>query len=99
MPPQLKDLQAFQGVHDLQTLQATAASMGLELPTFAYIVGALLFSTIGFVAWRYGKKRQLPHVKWLGVGLMFYSYFAFETWILYSVGFALCVALYVWRGE
>ncbi len=65
----------------------------------AYIVGALLFSTIGFVAWRFGKRQQLTRVKWLGVGLMFYSYFAFETWILYAVGVALCAALYVWRSE
>lgn len=84
---------------DLQALQATVASMGLELPSMAYIVGALLFSTIGFVAWRYGKKRQFIRVKWLGLGLIFYSYFAFETWILYAVGVTLCGALYVWRGE
>jgi hypothetical protein len=84
---------------DIQALQAAAASMGLELPSMAYIVGAVLFSTIGFVAWRYGRKRQLTRVKWLGVGLMFYGYFAFETWILYAVGVALCAALYVWRSD
>jgi hypothetical protein len=84
---------------DLQALQAASASMGLELPSMAYIVGAILFSTIGYVAWSYGRKRQLTRVKWLGVGLMLYSYAAFETWILYAVGVALCVALYVWRGE
>lgn len=84
---------------DLQALQAATASMGLELPSMAYIVGAILFSSVGYVAWRYGRKRQLTRVKWLGVALMLYSYVAFETWILYAIGAALCVALYVWRRE
>lgn len=87
---------------DIQALQAATASMGsmgLELPSMAYIVGAILFSSVGYVAWSYGRKRQLTRVKWLGVALMLYSYVAFETWILYAIGLALCVALYVWRHE
>ena len=82
-----------------QDLLALSSSMGLELPSASYIVGALLFSAIGYVAWHYGRKMKLTRVKWLGVALMLYSYVASETWILYAVGIGLCVALYVWRDE
>ncbi|MEW5904294.1 MAG: hypothetical protein AB1722_08140 [Pseudomonadota bacterium] len=37
---------------ELQTMQ----SMGLTLPSPAYLFGMLLFSVIGFAAYRYGKK-------------------------------------------
>ncbi len=80
-----------------QDLLALSSSLGLQLPTLAYIVGALLFSTIGLVAWHYGRKLQRSRMKWLGVALMFYGYVAVETWILYAVGMGLSLALYVWR--
>ena len=73
--------------------------MGLELPSVSYVVGALLFSSVGFVAWHYGKKMNRTRVKWLGVALMFYGYVAYATWILYAVGLCLCVAIYLWRDE
>ncbi len=82
-----------------QDLLALSSSIGLQLPSVVYIVGALLFSTIGLVAWRYGAKMQRNRVKWLGIALVFYGYFAWETWILYGVGIGLCVALYIWRNE
>ena len=84
---------------DMQGLQAAATTMGLELPSMAYIVGSVVFSLIGWAAWRYGKKQEQPRVKWLGLGLMLYSYVAYETWVLYLVGIGLCVALYAWRHE
>lgn len=82
-----------------QDLLALLRSMGLELPSVSYVVGALLFSTVGLVAWHYGRKMKRDRVKWLGVALMFYGYVAAETWILYAVGVGLCVALYAWRDE
>ena len=47
---------------NLETLQ----SMGLTLPSPAYIVGAVLFGIIGIVAYRYGKRAEKPRNKWLG---------------------------------
>ena len=73
--------------------------MGLVLPSMSYLVGALLFSTVGVVAWHVGRKMKRSRVKWLGVALMFYGYVAAETWILYAVGIGLCVALYAWRDR
>jgi hypothetical protein len=73
-------------------------SLGLTLPSPAYIFGAILFGLVGFAAWRYGRKAGRSHAKWLGVALMFYPYAVSQTWVLYGVGGVLCAALFVWRG-
>ena len=75
----------------------TLDSLGFEFPSPAYIIGVLLFSLIGFAAYRYGKKASLSRPKWIGVVLMFYPYAIGETWLLFVVGAALCIALYVFR--
>lgn len=72
-------------------------SMGLVLPSPAYLVGTILFGIIGFAAYRYGKKTSLAAVKWIGVALMFYPYLISETWLMYVVGAGLCVGLFVLR--
>jgi len=72
-------------------------SMGLTLPSPAYLIGAILFGIIGYAAYRYGKKASNVTVKWLGVGLMLYPYAIAETWLLYAVGAGLCIGLYVYR--
>jgi hypothetical protein len=71
-------------------------SMGLELPSAAYIAGAILFGIVGMVAYYYGKRRSLPRPKWIGVGLMLYPYVISATWQLY-LGGILCAALYYYR--
>jgi hypothetical protein len=76
---------------------STAGSLGLSLPTPAYLFGIILFSVIGYAAYRYGKKASLTTTKWIGVALMLYPYVIFETWQLYVVGFGLCASLFVWR--
>lgn len=80
---------------DLNTL----GSLGLALPTPAYLFGALLFGIIGIVAYRYGKKTSRSYPKWIGVGLMLYPYAISQTWTLYVVGGILCAALYVLREQ
>ena len=78
---------------ELKTLE----SMGFTLPSPAYLFGALLFGIIGYAAYRYGKRASLETFKWTGVVLMLYPYAISETWLLYVVGAALCVGLYVSR--
>ena len=73
------------------------AGLGLTLPTPAYLIGAILFGLIGFVAYRHGKRTALGKVKWTGVALMLYPYAISGTVLLYVVGAALCLALYLWR--
>ena len=75
----------------------TVESLGLTLPSPAYIFGALLFGIIGIAAYRYGKKAELGTPKWIGVALMLYPYGVSETWMLYAIGAGLCVALYGYR--
>ena len=72
-------------------------SMDITWPSPAYIVGAVVFGIIGFVAWRYGRKQAQPSTKWLGVALMFYPYLVSDTWLLYSIGVALCAAIFWYR--
>lgn len=80
----------------MDELNATQ-SLGLTLPTPAYILGALLFGIIGFAAYRYGKKAELAATKWIGVVLMLYPYGVSETWMLYAIGAGLCGLLYWYR--
>jgi len=68
-------------------------SLGLELPTPAFIVGVILFSIVGMAAWWHGKKTRRPRIKWLGLALMLYAYVTPQTWLLYTVGLALCAGL------
>ena len=73
-------------------------TFGVEIPSVAYIVGVVLFSIVGVVAWRHGRKAKLPKPKWLGLALMLYPYATPQTWLLYLVGAALCGWLYfVWE--
>jgi apolipoprotein N-acyltransferase len=78
---------------DLAALQA----FGLELPTPAYIFGAIVFGLIGLVAFRHGRKIGRRRTLWLGVTLMIYPYAISRTWLLYAVGVALCAGIFVDR--
>ncbi|PKO92412.1 MAG: hypothetical protein CVU16_06605 [Betaproteobacteria bacterium HGW-Betaproteobacteria-10] len=72
-------------------------SPGFSLPTPAYLMGAILFGLIGFAAYRYGKRMSLNKIKWTGVVLMLYPYVISSTVLLYLIGVALCLALFLWR--
>jgi len=73
------------------------ASLGLELPSPAYMVGIILFGIAGFAAYWYGKQAGLAKPKWIGVAMMLYPYAISETWQLYAVGAGLCALLYLFR--
>ena len=72
---------------------STLQSLGLELPSPAYIFGAILFGLIGFAAYRHGRKTGRKPTLWIGVALMLYPYLISPTWLLYGVGAALCAGL------
>lgn len=67
------------------------------MPSFANLFAALLFGSIGFAAFVYGKKSADWKPMTIGVALMVYPYFIEETWLLYATGIALCAAIFVWR--
>jgi hypothetical protein len=78
-------------MEELKNLEA----LGLVLPSPAYIVGAILFGILGYVAFRRGRKASRPALTWTGVALMLYPYAVSQTWLLWAVGAALCGWVYV----
>ena len=81
-------------MNDPSTLQ----SFGLELPSPAYLLGAIVFGLIGWAAFRFGRQRGRPVTLWLGVALMIYPYAISRTWLLYVVGAMLCGGIWLDRG-
>jgi hypothetical protein len=68
---------------------ANLEAMGFELPSMAYIAGALVFGVFGWAAFRRGRKTQDPQLTWGGVALMVYPYAVAQTWLLWMIGFGL----------
>lgn len=75
---------------ELQALE----SMGLVLPSPAYIFGAILFGIIGYLAFRRGRKTSQPLLVWTGVALMLYPYAVQQTWLMWLVGAGLSAWVY-----
>jgi hypothetical protein len=74
---------------------AALEALGFTLPSPAYLIGVVIFGIVGFVIYRYGKKKSLSPTKWIGVALMLYPYAISATWLLYVVGAGLCVGAYL----
>lgn len=74
---------------------ALLGALGITLPSTAYLIGVVVFGILGYVAYRYGKKKSRPATKWIGIALMLYPYAISVTWLLYVVGAGLCVAAYL----
>jgi hypothetical protein len=70
-------------------------SLGLVLPTPMYLLGAILFGIIGWVAFRRGRKKSISVLIWTGLALMLYPYAVAQTWVLWFVGAGLCGCVYV----
>jgi len=61
------------------------------------LIGSLLFSGVGFVAFMHGKKQGHFQTMAIGGVLMVYSYFVSNTALMYLAGAALTAALYYYR--
>ena len=70
------------------------------MPVFsaANLLAGLLFGSIGFVGFAYGKKMSRWKPMLLGLGLMAYPYFVENTIALFGVGVAGTAAL-LFLGE
>jgi hypothetical protein len=85
---------ALSDVDALGDLQA----MGLELPSLAYIAGALIFGVFGWAAFRRGRKTEDQAMTWGGVALMVYPYAISQTWLLWVIGVGMTTWLFSrWR--
>jgi hypothetical protein len=77
-------------VNDLSSL----GTLGLALPSPAYLTGSILFGIIGYVVFRRGRKTSTPELIWTGVALMIYPYLVSQTWLLWLLGAAMCAWVY-----
>jgi hypothetical protein len=78
-------------MNDLKQLE----TLGLVLPSAAYIFGAILFGIVGYVTFRRGRKTSSAALTWTGVALMLYPYAVSQTWMLWVLGVALCGWVYL----
>ena len=75
-------------------------SLGVTLPTPAYLIAVLLFSVIGIVAFYKGRRAKRRAVTWLGVALMLYPYIVWGTVPVYIVGVVLsATAWWAWKRD
>ncbi len=72
---------------------------GITLPSFsgAEIVANLLFGSVGFVAFVYGKRMHVWKPMFIGLVLMAYTYFVQSPILLYGIGTVLTAGLFVFR--
>ena len=63
----------------------------------ANLIGNLLFSSVGFVGFIYGKRMDFWKVMFCGLGLMIYPYFIADTVMMYAIGGVGSVALFFLR--
>jgi len=67
------------------------------MPSPAALFALILFGLIGTVALMYGKRMQEWKPMVIGAVMVIYPYFVSQTWLIYVIGCALCVALYLFR--
>jgi hypothetical protein len=63
----------------------------------ANLIGGLVFGSIGFVAFVYGKRMNLWKPMLLGLGLMIYPYFISDDKIMLAIGICGSIALFFIR--
>jgi hypothetical protein len=70
-----------------------------SMPVFsgANLIGGLLFGSIGFVAFVYGKRMHVWKPMLLGLALMAYPYFVANDIALFVIGAAGTAALFLFR--
>jgi hypothetical protein len=62
------------------------------------LLAGLLFSSIGFVGFIYGKRMSLWKPMFLGIALMAYPYFVEDTIVLCVIGLLGTAALFLQRA-
>ena len=69
------------------------------MPVFsgANLLGGLIFGSIGFVAFVYGKRRNIWKPMLLGLALMAYPYFVENDVALFVIGAVGTAALFLFR--
>lgn len=82
-----------------EELQSSSMPFGMPSFSAANILGNLLFSAIGYVAYSYGKSMGNMRVRIQGGVLLAYSYFVADTLWLYAIGTALTAWIWLTRDN
>lgn len=61
---------------------------------FELYVISTIFSGIGFIAWKWGRKNDSPPHMTIGAALMFYSWVIDEPWTSFGIGLLLTIWLF-----
>jgi hypothetical protein len=71
----------------------------VTVPVFsgANLIGGLIFGSIGFVAFVYGKRMHVWKPMFLGLALMAYPYFVEDDIVLFAIGIVGTAALFLFR--
>ena len=70
---------------------------GLPAISGANLIGGLLFGSIGFVAFIYGKRMHAWKPMFLGIALMAYPYFVENDLLLFAIGAVGTATLFLFR--
>jgi hypothetical protein len=62
------------------------------------LIGGLIFGSIGFVAFMYGKRMTLWKPMFCGIALMAFPYFIENTTAMFAIGCAGTIALFFMRN-
>ena len=76
---------------------AISNGVNLNMST-ANILASVIFGSIGFAAFLYGKKQSSLKAMVIGILLMVYPYFIPNTVAAYAIGTALVLALWFFPG-
>ena len=72
--------------------------ISIEYPmNTASLLWSMVFSTIGFSYFMYGKKQKHSMALYAGIGLMVFSYFIENVWLTLAVGSALMALPFVFK--
>ncbi len=63
------------------------------------LVIAVVFSLVGWIAFRHGRKNHEPKPLFIGIALMAYGYFVTNAWVSLAIGTALTLGLFFPRPE
>ena len=72
--------------------------MGLNFDPYNLLAG-FIFGTLGWGAFSYGRRLDLWQPRAIGAGLMVYSYFFSNPWLVWGLGVGLLVALWFYHSE
>ncbi|MBF0494383.1 MAG: hypothetical protein HQL28_04555 [Candidatus Omnitrophica bacterium] len=67
------------------------------MPAIPNIIADIIFGSIGFIAFVYGKKNGLWRTMFIGFLLMVYPYFLTNPLGIYAIGVILTAVLFIWR--